>query len=302
MPTFTPLAPGDIGIDFSGASITAAQAKKNGAKFLIRYSAGVGNNSTNTQWKLCKTGEIPAAEAAGIDFIANSEWYESRITEGHAAGVADGLADLNFWKSRGLAKGATIYVSWDATPSPGSFDAVAHYLKGYADSLGGYYEVGLYAGTPALKEMLKRGVVTKTWRPNAGSWSDDGLPYQPDTSSPLKRANLVKAALAATPANFLQTGNYWFNKSADENVVLRSPVGSHLEAKAANAKPAPKPVPTPDPTPRPKPVPTPTPTPTPKPKPKPDWRLRLVRLEKKFARLQAGFKKLRTKLRNRNGK
>jgi hypothetical protein len=50
MPTFTPLAPGDIGIDFSGASITAAQAKKNGAKFLIRYSAGVGNNSTNTQW------------------------------------------------------------------------------------------------------------------------------------------------------------------------------------------------------------------------------------------------------------
>jgi hypothetical protein len=169
--------PGDLGIDFSGAAISAAQAKRDGAAFMLRYSAGVGNAQAATQWKLCKAGEIAACEAAGLDFIANSEWYESRITEGAQAGAADGAADLGFWKTRGYAKGATIYVSWDAHPDPKLFDAVAAYLKAYGAALGGYYKVGLYGGTPALTEMLRRGVVSKTWRANAGSWSSDGLPY-----------------------------------------------------------------------------------------------------------------------------
>jgi hypothetical protein len=232
------LNPGDLGIDFSDAAIAPAQAKKDGAAFALRYSAGAGNASPKTQHKLCKPGEIPAFEAAGEDFVANSEWYESRITEGAAAGAADGAADLGFWKMRGYAKGATIYVSWDAHPDPKLFDAVAAYLNAYGAALGGYYKVGLYGGTPALREMLRRGVVSKTWRSNAGSWSDDGLPYQPSTSTAAKRAALVALALAATPANLWQTGNYWYSKGADENLVLRAPIGSHLEAKAV-------PVPTP---------------------------------------------------------
>jgi hypothetical protein len=48
----------------------------------------------------------------------------------------------------------------------------------------------------------------------------------------LKRLALVAQGLAATPANLWQTHNYWYGKSADENLVVRAPVGSHLEAKA----------------------------------------------------------------------
>jgi hypothetical protein len=104
--------------------------------------------------------------------------------------------------------------------------------------LGGYYKVGLYGGTPALTEMLRRGVVSKTWRANAASWSSDGLPDFPRTRTLSQRLALVAQGLAATPANLWQTHNYWYGNSADENLALRTPVGSHLEAKGV-------PVPTP---------------------------------------------------------
>jgi hypothetical protein len=111
------LAVGDLGIDTSGARIDDASVHHDGGRFRIRYSAGLGNDQQNAQWKLCRPGEIADAVAAELDFIANSEWYESRITEGAAAGAADGAADLKFWRSRGLAKGASIYVSWDQNPA-----------------------------------------------------------------------------------------------------------------------------------------------------------------------------------------
>lgn len=86
---------GDVGVDYSGLRPDPAQLVKDGAKFILRYSAGVGNADPATQWKLCGPGEINAALAAGLDFVANCEWYESRITEGADAGAADGAADLD---------------------------------------------------------------------------------------------------------------------------------------------------------------------------------------------------------------
>src|SRR4051794_18511391 len=136
----------DVGIDFSGAPISAGEAAQAGAKFMLRYSAGAGVDAPKCQFKLCGKGEVAAAEKAGLDFIANSEFYESRLTEGATAGAADGAADLHFWKSRGLAKGASIYCSWDAAPVHHLFDEVAAYLRAYDHALGGYYHVDLYAG------------------------------------------------------------------------------------------------------------------------------------------------------------
>jgi hypothetical protein len=241
---------GQLGVDYSGYRPAAGKVRKDGANFIIRYSAGAGNSQANTQWKLCGKGEIAAAVNVGMDFIANSEWYESRITEGAGAGKADGTADLAFWKSRGLAKGATIYVSWDAAPLTSHWAGVDAYLKAYNAALKGYYHVGAYAGTPYLKHALSKGIILYGWRPNAGSWSNDGLPYQPSTNSAAKRAALVVQANGHTPAAIWQTGNYWYSKNADENLIVRPNVGSHLQAlrpkppvpdKPPVVKPIPKP-------------------------------------------------------------
>lgn len=225
--------PGTLGLDWSGARPASSDVYRNGARLVTRYSAGVGNTQPATQWKLCRKGEIADHIKAGLDFLANSEWYESRITEGAAAGLADGKADLAFWRSRGYAKGAGIAVSWDADPVRSRWDAAVAYLRAYGQGLGGYYVVGAYAGTPFLRYALSKGVIVFGWRPNAGSWSNDGLPYQPSTRTAAERSALVARAVAATPAHLLQTGNYWYSKGADENLVLRSGLPTHRAALAA---------------------------------------------------------------------
>jgi len=261
----------DVGIDFSGADIDPHDAALAGAKFMLRYSAGMGFDAPKCQFKLCGHGEIAAAVKAGLDFIANSEFYESRVTEGAHAGAADGNADLHFWKARGLAKGASIYVSWDAAPVHNLFNGVAEYLKAYNHALAGYYHVDLYAGDDALREMRKRGLIRYGWRPNAGSWSNDphGNFYQP----PHHGLQLADKIRSLSPAHIWQNGNYWFHKGADENLILRTPVGSHLEAihgipqpapaTAAHPSPAPHPAPTPAAHPGPAPIPAPVPHPAP---------------------------------------
>jgi hypothetical protein len=231
----TALAVGDVGVDFSGANLAASRIRGDGGKFMLRYSAGMGNTSPRSAFKLCKSGEIAAAVKAGMDFIANSEWYETRITEGAAAGKADGNADLAFWKSKGLNRGASIYVSWDADPLRSRWGAADAYLAAYNKALGGYYHVDCYAGTAYLRHALAAGLIQYGWRPNAGSWSNDGLPYQPPNSG----RGLIGRAQAATPAAIWQTGNYWYGKNADENILLRAHVGSHLQAVQAPPAPAP---------------------------------------------------------------
>lgn len=219
---------GQTGLDWAGAGLTGTQIVANGALFAMRYSAGVGNASPASQFKLCGPGEIASIIHSGADFIANSEWYESRITEGAAAGRADGLADLAFWRTRGLAKGARIYISWDQYPSTAKYNAVQAYLTAYRQAQGGYYNLqlpGLYAGSAAIREMRRRGVAGAGWQMMSTSFSDNGLPYQPSKAQ-------IAAAVARPPAgiDLWQTGNYWFHNGADEDVALTSSLGSHLQA------------------------------------------------------------------------
>jgi hypothetical protein len=160
------------------------------------------------------------------------------------AGSLDGEADAELWDRCGLNHGSSIYVSWDAAPSSGKYNAVAAYLRNHDRAMDGMFHTDLYAGTPALREMFRRELIRYGWRPNAGSWSDDGIPYQYDTSTADSRRRLVNLALTSTPAAILQTGNYWFGTSADENLVLRPEFGSHLQ-NASKPKPPPPPPPTP---------------------------------------------------------
>ena len=89
----------------SASAIDAHVARNAGARFQMRYSAGMGESRNDTKWKLCQPGEIAEITAAGSFFGANSEWYEDRVLEGYNAGRLDGVADLLFWKSRGLERG-----------------------------------------------------------------------------------------------------------------------------------------------------------------------------------------------------
>lgn len=248
---------GDVGVDFSGADLTGKQLSAAGAKFALRYSAGAGNTDSGTKWKLCGAHEIADITLAGLDFIANSEWYETRITEGAKAGAADGAADLLFWKGCGLARGASIYISWDKAPDKALFDAVDDYLAAYYHAQGGYYDLpSLYAGDAAIHEMRKRSRIRYGWQTMSTSWSDDGLPYQPSHQQ-------IQAVLLNPPAgvDIWQNGNYWFpGKLADENIALNNNLGSHNASLYSTSqhpvgnpptanppkpivKPAPKPVP-----------------------------------------------------------
>jgi glycoside hydrolase-like protein len=226
------LAVYDRGIDYAGARPDPADVAKNGGKFILRYSAGAASATSHpsyddVKWKLCGPGEIAAAVKAGLDFIANSEWYQSRVTEGASAGKADGTADLAFWKSRGLAKGASIYVSWDeGQPATGKHGALAAYLTAYEKALGGYYRADLYAGDVALAAMLAKELIRYGWRAEADSWSADGSYYKPGTTWKTVAAKVA----TVSPAHIWQDGNTWYSNGADEDVILRLPVGSHLEA------------------------------------------------------------------------
>jgi hypothetical protein len=240
---------GDLVIDYSFARPSLREAKASGAHAVVRYSAGAASDPGHPSHaanagKLIGPAEFRAILAAGLDVIAVDEWYESRVTEGYAAGVEDGRAAAALWRSCGLAKGATVYCAWDAAPT-GSFFRVRRYLRGWTTGAAQYYRADLYAGTPVLRRL--RGGwpgayrIRYGWRPGAGSWSNDGLPFQPNTRTEAARAVLVARAVQATPAHIWQTGNTWFGGDADEDLIVRVPVGSHLETRAAT-RPKPKPV------------------------------------------------------------
>ncbi len=206
-----------------------ADPAKWGAKFLMRYSAGVGTNQAADQFKLCGVDELRQAVDAGYDFLANSEWYEGRVAEGAGAGKADAQVDGDFWLKRGLAKGASIYCSWDkAQPNPALHNAVEDYLGAYNQELAGQYHADLYAGDVAIHAMLAAAAIRYGWRAMADSWSQDGDWYQPGTGWLAAAQRLAPVS----PAHLVQNGNRWYNGGADEDVILRLPVGSHLEALA----------------------------------------------------------------------
>lgn len=248
-------AVGTYGLD-NAATVDYGAAHVAGSRFQFRYSAGMGSTSTASQFKLCTSGEIAEIVAAGIDFVANSEWTTNRVTAGASAGAADGAADLLFWQSRGLARGASIYPSWDQAPNSALYDQVAAYLSAYNAALGGYYVCdGLYAGIPALNEMADRGVIKHGWIPEASSWSVPNSPIDTSYAPPAKtlrdlwfptKSQVAPAIAMLEPmlhpglvSVIWQDGNKWANGS-DENVIMRSgPIGSHLEASGVVIPPIP---------------------------------------------------------------
>lgn len=237
-------ARGTIGLD-SAESVNYPTAVATGSRFHFRYTAGSGNASRDTQFKLIKPGEIAAIVAAGSDVIANFELSEDTPTGGAPAGAACGAADLLLLKDGGYAQGASVYISWEPGNDPAYWPQVEAFVRAYDDALGGYYHAdGLYAGIPSLKHFGQMGLIKHGWIPESTYASDIpaqfGWIYQP-TKDQLEPAMAYLDGLVAgsgLESIVWQNGNKWFAGSADENVVLLGgPLGSHLEALGTTPAP-----------------------------------------------------------------
>lgn len=250
------------GADSASSGDYAAEAA-GGYKYHFRYSAGVNNTNSNSQFKLCKLGEIAEMVAGGVDPVANFEASEDRPTQGAAAGSADGAADLIFWKSRGLAQGATIYISWEPGNNTAQWPDVDAFIRAYDAALQGYYHAdGLYAGTPTLVHFGQVGIIKHGWIPEGASASVGKAPIDPNYAPPAKTnwdlwfptKSQVDPALAyldtlVAGSNLesivWQDGNKLASGADEDIVLLGGPIGSHLEALGGNIPTPPPPPPTP---------------------------------------------------------
>jgi LysM repeat protein len=198
---------GDKGIDFSFfRPPTPHDPARWGAKFVVRYSSEVNDH---TRGKIISPAEFRGYLHAGLDVVANEEFFEGRIRQGAAAGAVDGRRASDQWHACGLAPGASIYVSDDTAPNPDFYNAIDEYLHAFEESLGGVYHADIYGGGPVIKEMKRRGRARYGWQAMAAAWSN----YRTDWGAAL-----------------LQNGKTWYGVQADEDEV-RSPVfGSHLQA------------------------------------------------------------------------
>ena len=206
-------------IDYSFARPSLAVAKSSGATGVLRYLSPVNEQ---TQGKIIDRPEFAAILAAGLDVTLNFEWYQGRCLEGASAGVVDGATARDQAGQLGYAHGATIYVSHDTDTR--NDPAVGAYLDAFRAALSGLWHVGIYSGIDTMDAMLAASHADAGWQTLA--WSGGRISAQ---------------------AVLYQNGNTWFGGQADEDVVLRGQVGSHLQALAAGAPqpPAPSPLPKP---------------------------------------------------------
>jgi hypothetical protein len=236
--TITNFPAGTYGLDSAVASTSLgiATAKQTGAAFWNRYSAGAGDSSPSSQFKLAQPGEAAALAAGGIELQANMEWSETEPLNGYNAGLADGQADLAFWKGRGLAQGKTIRVSLEPGNTIAQVPQIEQYLAGYNAGLAGYYfGDGFYAGIPDLLDLMNAGIVKVGWIPESTSAS--GIPetyswiYQPTKAQLAPAMTYLDGLIASAPAgcSFVwQNGNKWFSNRADENIVLKAADGTSI--------------------------------------------------------------------------
>lgn len=230
---------GDVGLDFAFSPELYVQMKRDGAKFVCRYSAGTASDLG----KVTGTHEIFSATRAGLDFIANFELSEDTPEQGSKAGREHGKADHDFWLDRGLAPGAGVIVSWEPGNDARKFRTVGNFLSSYKAAIG--RPIGLYAGLPALLYFRKRDLIDFTWLPMSAAASNlTGFPTQQRAY-----ARFMEKVGEDHGLNLVQNRNRWYGGGADEDKLVTLPKVpfSHLQA-LDHAKPTPD-KPTPQPTP-----------------------------------------------------
>jgi glycoside hydrolase-like protein len=124
--------------------------------------------SPDTAGKIVTQSEIAGLLQAGLDVMLNWEWYESRATEGSAAGYQDGTAARQMSEALGYPAGAAIYFSCDMDTR--NFAATNAYFAAARSALGGRYRMGAYGGFNVVNAAHNAGVVDLSWQTVAWSY------------------------------------------------------------------------------------------------------------------------------------
>jgi len=207
-------------IDFSGARPGAQSIKDSGAAGVLRYLSPPASVAPAAQWKVATRPEVSSYLEVGLDVVLNWEWYAGRMLEGAPAGSQDGAWALAAARALGYPKGATVYFSHD-TSTRGD-DRVAAYLRAASAAMGRYYYADCYSGIGTLAAMFNLGAIRYGWQTLA--WSDGNVD---------RRVHLY------------QNGKQWYGSQADENVLLKHPLGSWLDVQSTPSQPVPRPAPKP---------------------------------------------------------
>lgn len=153
------------GVDYSQGYDIATLQKWN-AKFAVRY---VGYTSPSLpQTKILTLTEARALSSAGIGIVSNWEWYNSRPSEGFAAGAWDAQTADALHKADGGPADRPIYFSVDYNSS--GVETVG-YFKGVASVIG-LGRTGVYGGYNCVKFLYEQGLVKWVWQTYAWSGSN----------------------------------------------------------------------------------------------------------------------------------
>jgi hypothetical protein len=146
-----------FGLDWSYATLSAAQLQKLGVRFVCRYLS-------NDPAKNLTLKESLSLERAGIKRVLVWESTATRALEGYTAGVQDGRAALALADELHAPTSAVIYfaIDFEATGTD-----VELYFKGAAAAVG--RPIGAYGGYAALEHLLTTGAVKYGWQTYA--WS-----------------------------------------------------------------------------------------------------------------------------------
>ncbi len=150
-----------FGLDWSYATLSAAQLQKLGVRFVCRYLS-------NDPAKNLTLKESLRLERAGIKRVLVWESTATRAAQGYLAGVADARAALQLANELHAPASAVIYfaIDFEATGPD-----VELYFNGATSILG--RRVGAYGGYTALQHLFTTGAIAFAWQTYAwsgGKW------------------------------------------------------------------------------------------------------------------------------------
>jgi len=198
----------ETGIDFSFASITAAEIKQAGYSFVCRYLA-------SSPGKAITAAQANDYRSNNLGIVLVFEDYANQALDGYNQGVADAKEAVAQADAIGFPNDRPIYfaVDFDEADTPLTNGEIYAYLDGAASVIG-LQRVGVYGGYYVVKRCIENGHATWSWQTVA--WSG-GQVY--------------------AGAHLYQNGNSDFNGGADINQALKTDFGQWGQKKEVNMYP-----------------------------------------------------------------